>query len=195
MGKRQHELGLNRQPLSNGGLAARIYATGEVLRTTDPGADGELPGVVDGLGVRCEVLAPVEVRGERRGVFSAASAAPERPNGESVSFAVAAARWVGLVLEREELADVAAREAERAGRRAAAEELARLTRREQEVAAAVAEGLSNFQIARRLSLEEGTIANHLRRINLKLGLSGRTQLAVWAVERGLYRTDWATENG
>jgi two-component system, OmpR family, sensor kinase len=193
MGKRQHELGLHRQPLTNGGLAARVYATGEVLRTTDPAAEGELPGIVEGLGVRCEILAPIDVRGVRRGVFSAASTTPERPDGECVSFAVASAGWAGLVLDREELAEIATREAERAGRRAAADELARLTRREQEVAAAVAEGLSNFQIARRLSLEEGTVANHLRRITLKLGLSSRTQLAVWAVERGLYSSAWANE--
>src|SRR5215218_4427578 len=33
MGCRQHELGLNRQPLSNGGPAARVFRTGEPYLT------------------------------------------------------------------------------------------------------------------------------------------------------------------
>jgi DNA-binding NarL/FixJ family response regulator len=108
-----------------------------------------------------------------------------------MELAVAAAGWVGLLLDRLELAERANAEAERRGRRAAGEELARLSRREQEVAAAVAEGLTNAEIAERLVLEEGTVANHVRRVLLKLGLGNRTQLAVWAVERGLHRSHWA----
>jgi DNA-binding NarL/FixJ family response regulator len=54
-----------------------------------------------------------------------------------------------------------------------------LTRRERDVAALVARGATNRQIAEALVLTEGTAANHVRRILLRLGFETRTQLAVW----------------
>ena len=36
---------------------------------------------------------------------------------------------------------------------------------------------------------EGTVANHVEHILRKLKLRGRTQIATWAVEHGLYRSD------
>ena len=65
----------------------------------------------------------------------------------------------------------------------------RLTRRQQEVAACIAQGLSNEQIAERLVLASGTAANHVEHILRRLGLRSRTEVAVWAVERGLFRFD------
>jgi DNA-binding NarL/FixJ family response regulator len=86
------------------------------------------------------------------------------------------------------------REIDRQARREAGDEMARITRRQQEVAALVAEGLSNEEIGARLTLEAGTVANHMENILKRLELRNRTSLAVWAVERGLYRSDWG-ENG
>lgn len=60
-----------------------------------------------------------------------------------------------------------------------------LTPREREVAALVAEGLSNAQIARRLVITPGTVANHVAHIMRVLGMENRVQVAVWAVEHGL----------
>ena len=60
--------------------------------------------------------------------------------------------------------------------------LAALTRRQREVAALVAGGATNRGIGDALVLTEGTVANHVRRILLKLGLRSRTELAVWSVE-------------
>jgi DNA-binding NarL/FixJ family response regulator len=54
-----------------------------------------------------------------------------------------------------------------------------LTPREREVAALVARGMTNREIARALVLTEGTVANHVRRVLVRLGLDSRTQLAVW----------------
>jgi DNA-binding NarL/FixJ family response regulator len=62
----------------------------------------------------------------------------------------------------------------------------RITIREQEIAALVAEGLTNAQIASRLVLAPGSVANHVEHILRKLELRGRVQIAVWAVKHGLH---------
>jgi two-component system nitrate/nitrite response regulator NarL len=60
-----------------------------------------------------------------------------------------------------------------------------LSPRQRDVARLIARGMSNRQIASALVLTEGTVANHVRRILVKLGLRSRTQLAIWSVERGI----------
>lgn len=52
-----------------------------------------------------------------------------------------------------------------------------LSRREREVAALIADGLSNKQIARRLHLSLATIKDHVHRILTKAGLSNRAAVA------------------
>ena len=63
-----------------------------------------------------------------------------------------------------------------------------LTGREREVAALVAQGKSNHDIAVTLVLSERTVDTHVGNILSKLGFSSRTQIATWAVEKGLGRT-------
>jgi DNA-binding CsgD family transcriptional regulator len=92
------------------------------------------------------------------------------------------------VTHRAELFAVHERDVFERGRQHAGDELARLSRRQQELAACVAEGLSNDQIAERLAITEGTVANHIAQIMRRLGFTNRTHIAVWAVERGLYRS-------
>jgi non-specific serine/threonine protein kinase len=58
-----------------------------------------------------------------------------------------------------------------------------LTRREEEIAALVAEGLTNRQIAEELSISERTAGNHVAKILRKLKLRSRTQIGGWAAER------------
>jgi DNA-binding NarL/FixJ family response regulator len=58
-----------------------------------------------------------------------------------------------------------------------------LTRREQEIAILIAEGLTNRQIASELSISEHTVASHVAKAMKKLGLSSRTRLAAWMAER------------
>ncbi|MDO5681489.1 MAG: response regulator transcription factor [Propionibacteriaceae bacterium] len=60
-----------------------------------------------------------------------------------------------------------------------------LTAREREVLGLIAQGLSNRQAARQLDLSERTIQTHLSAILRKLGLSSRTEAALWAVRGGL----------
>ncbi|MET0143326.1 MAG: response regulator transcription factor [Jiangellaceae bacterium] len=61
------------------------------------------------------------------------------------------------------------------------ERIARLTPQEQKLLAMLAEGLSNRVIAERLYLSEKTIKNHVTSILAKLGLTTRTEAAVYAV--------------
>jgi non-specific serine/threonine protein kinase len=53
------------------------------------------------------------------------------------------------------------------------------------VAALVAAGLTNRQIAERLVIAERTAGNHVDHILAKLGFRSRAQIAAWAVTRGL----------
>ena len=63
--------------------------------------------------------------------------------------------------------------------------IARLTDRERQVAAAVAEGLGNAEIARRMYLSHGSVKAHISSALTKLGLDNRTQLAIAAHTAGL----------
>ncbi len=45
-------------------------------------------------------------------------------------------------------------------------------------------GATNAEIARALYISEGTARNHVSKILRKLGLRDRTQLAIYAIERG-----------
>jgi DNA-binding NarL/FixJ family response regulator len=63
-----------------------------------------------------------------------------------------------------------------------------LTAREGEVAAQVARGLSNREIAEALVISESTAEVHVKRILSKLHFKGRSQIATWATQRGLVPT-------
>lgn len=57
-----------------------------------------------------------------------------------------------------------------------------LTKREQQVAELVADGLTNRAVASRLHLSERTVENHVLHACAKLGLTNRTQLTRWIQE-------------
>lgn len=61
----------------------------------------------------------------------------------------------------------------------------RLTPREREILALVAQGLSNPGIAARLCIGDSTVKTHLLHVFEKLGVSDRTRAAIRAMELGL----------
>lgn len=58
-------------------------------------------------------------------------------------------------------------------------EAPRLTARESEVLHLVGAGLANKQIARRLGISQPTVKHHLTRVFQRIGVTGRTEAAVW----------------
>ncbi|MDQ1652673.1 MAG: hypothetical protein QOI35_1873, partial [Cryptosporangiaceae bacterium] len=80
---------------------------------------------------------------------------------------------VALALEQKQAAATIAPES------GGAAAVAQLTRREREVAALIAEGLSNREIAARLVVAQRTAEGHVENILSKLGFTSRAQVAAW----------------
>jgi non-specific serine/threonine protein kinase len=70
-------------------------------------------------------------------------------------------------------------------RRAAKQHITGLTAREREVAALVAQGKANREIAAALVVEPKTVEAHITHILSKLGFDNRVQIATWAMNHGL----------
>ncbi|QRP49151.1 response regulator transcription factor [Amycolatopsis sp. FDAARGOS 1241] len=68
--------------------------------------------------------------------------------------------------------------------RRAARPAAQLTAREREVLRMVGDGLPNKSIARRLGISERTVKAHLTNVYQRLGVTDRTQAALWAQRHG-----------
>ncbi|MHB1034368.1 MAG: LuxR C-terminal-related transcriptional regulator, partial [Pirellulales bacterium] len=60
-----------------------------------------------------------------------------------------------------------------------------LTKRESEVLRQLAHGLTNEAIAKELNIGCETVKEHVQHILQKIGVTARTQAAVWAVRKGL----------
>jgi DNA-binding NarL/FixJ family response regulator len=71
-----------------------------------------------------------------------------------------------------------------ARRRAAAQRLAALTDREREVAAAIASGASNAEVATQLFMSEATVKSHVSRLFAKLDAANRVQIAIVVHDAG-----------
>jgi DNA-binding NarL/FixJ family response regulator len=64
-----------------------------------------------------------------------------------------------------------------------------LTNREVEIARAVAHGLTNSEIAHRLSITLGTVKSHIANIQGKIGSRNRVGIAAWVWRHGLASPD------
>ncbi len=64
-----------------------------------------------------------------------------------------------------------------------------VTRRELEILRLVADGLSNKEIGRKLSITEGTVKNHVHNALEKLHMDNRIQAAAYVIRHGLGRPD------
>jgi DNA-binding NarL/FixJ family response regulator len=62
-----------------------------------------------------------------------------------------------------------------------------LTEREREILAMVASGLPNKVISRRLGISEKTVKGHLTNVFRTIGVTDRTQAALWAQRHGITR--------
>ena len=68
-----------------------------------------------------------------------------------------------------------------------------LTEREHDVLKLIANGLTNSQIAEKLFISENTVKGHVSNILSKLHVADRTQVAVYAWQRGLVQRDQIIE--
>jgi DNA-binding NarL/FixJ family response regulator len=60
-----------------------------------------------------------------------------------------------------------------------------VSRRELEILQLVADGLTNKEIGRKLSITEGTVKNHIHNALQKLQMENRIQAAAYIVRQGL----------
>ena len=124
MGRRQHQIGLNRQQLANGGSAAMVFQSGRPQLTGQADQDpDELKGVTEILGVHSALTCALQVSGERRGVLQAVSAAADAYTDHDQRFLEAVARWIGMVTHRTELFEQTKHDVADQSRRAAVDEL------------------------------------------------------------------------
>jgi len=191
MGHKQQALGLDCLPIEGGGRVVTVFQSGTSYLSRHLEDDPiELPAVVQQLGVRSAMIVPLHMAGARRGVLLVSAAQPDSFDADDLTFLEAVAHWIGLIGERAEHVEALTRDAAAAGYRAAAEQLVQtLTPRQREIAALIARGYSNAEIARELVLVPGTVANHVEQILTRLGFRNRTQVAAWAAELGLHRTE------
>jgi non-specific serine/threonine protein kinase len=118
------------------------------------------------------------------------SAEPAYYGEDDLPFVEAVGNWVGLVGYRAAAVEQSIADAARTGLRIAAEEtVGKLTPRQREVAALVAGGLTNMEIAERLVLTPGTVANHVESILRRLGYRSRTQVAALLGDQSLAGPD------
>jgi len=126
MGRRQHALGLNRLPVVNRGRMVLTfqydgtYITGHAEQDTE-----ELVGITsqEGLNIHSEMMAPIVVEGNRRGILMASSSTANFFYEHDLHFLEAAAHWVSIMIHRAELIEQHTKAVTQQARRQTAEEL------------------------------------------------------------------------
>jgi len=118
-----------------------------------------------------EELARREVMAARNIIAALAATIDEHTLREQFTHAAHATFW-----PREKLLST---------RQIQAEQFGGLTEREREVAALIAQGKTSREIGDLLVVTSRTVEKHIENILSKLGFTSRTQIAVWASEKGL----------
>jgi len=162
------------------GLAAVARAQGQLRRAAALGGAAE--ALFESIGSRIRSLA--------RANFSHVVADLSKAMGEH-QFATIWAEGRAMTLEQAiEYALEPPREQAaqpQTPRQAAKQEFGGLTAREREVAACIAQGKSNREIAEELVIGERTVESHVANILNKLGFTSRAQIRKWAIEKGLVK--------
>jgi DNA-binding CsgD family transcriptional regulator len=188
MGQLQEALGLNRVSIAAGGRVAEVYRTGRSMLHGRVHEDPlELSVIRTELGMRSCVIAPLVIGGERRGALLAGAQTANFFSGRDRQFLEAVGFWIGLIGNRGFGPELLVGPPSLGAGRVPGEGVGELiTRRQQEIASLVADGLSNAEIAARLVLSPGTVANHVAQILQRLEFRSRTQIATWAAAHGLH---------
>ncbi|HYN88546.1 MAG TPA: tetratricopeptide repeat protein [Ardenticatenaceae bacterium] len=119
-----------------------------------------------------------------RAAYDRAEAATRAQLG-AVKFQAAWAEGEAMSLDQVVALALAAPQGSPPLRQAAKQAFGGLTRREREIAALIAAGKSNREIAETLIVGITTVETHVTNILTKLGFASRVQVAAWAVEKGL----------
>ena len=114
------------------------------------------------------------------GTCSYQDPAPREPGGDPHPAAAAICGWEYPQAVPATTDDPLPARTPRSARRPRAQPL---SAREQQIAALIAQGLRDRQIAAALVLSEHTVHAHVRNLLAKLGVASRTQIAVWVATR------------
>jgi len=181
--QRRRQLGLDRLHVKEPSRIVEVFRSG--LSRLDGDVDEDLyehSGIAAQLGVRSSMICRIESFGSYPGVVRAICTRINAFNVRDLRVLEAVARWAGLFLQATAATD------ERASLDANDSTVLTpvfsnpLTRRQQELALLVAQGLSNAEIADALTLTPGTVANHVAGILKRLNVRNRAQVAIWATK-------------
>lgn len=124
LARQEHNLGLDRFPLSNGGRTVEVFKTGNPYSTGHAGQDsGVLLGVRTGLHVESILMARFSAHGDPRGVLQALSRTEDRFTPDDLVFIEAVSHWIGLLIHQVELSEKLNRDALKEARRATADDV------------------------------------------------------------------------
>ena len=155
----------------------------DVLHTVATGlaASGDVAGaarLVGAIGDRHLTFVPDRERQQLQSLLEAGLGDAERARHERAGRELDLGRAVAEALERIEVLATS-----RAPTRPRTPTLATLTARQRDVAALVARGMTNKQIAQRLGISRFTAETHVRNILDRLGAASRSEIATWATRQ------------
>lgn len=123
LGRRERAAGLDSLPLANAGRVARVFEDGQPYFGPDVRSDPEeLTGIRGELGVRSQIIVPLNIGDARRGVITAQSLRADFFVARDLQYLRIASHWAGLILQQLEPPTREPRAWTEADCRAAAEE-------------------------------------------------------------------------